>query len=360
MKYKIKLTPLDWYFLGGETTFGEGDRRNYYAQSNLLPQESALLGMLRFELLKANRQIPITDNSTAIKLVGEKGFSYENGINDNDTIYGLIKSISPLFIEKDSELLYKISGCYNQQLRFESGIASLEFSLEKEKRIPKIENFTCKNLLPEQWGSLSGKMYKELDENNPSTCIFRKKTKIGITKVQAERFDDNQDGFFKTELCCLNPGFSFVFYANIDDESFKGIKHVFLGAERSMFSMEVTEDTIETSFEKQILNAYSTISELNEIFFIGDAFVPQDALTLCEFAWIETIPFKNISRAVAKGKNYASLSKHEKSQRFNLIKRGGVLFFLDNNKDELLKFIENNYFKKSGYNHFIVKTTNKK
>ena len=50
--YKITLTPVEGYFFGGETTFGEGQAKNYFAKSNLLPQETALLGMLRYQILK--------------------------------------------------------------------------------------------------------------------------------------------------------------------------------------------------------------------------------------------------------------------------------------------------------------------
>ena len=47
----IKLTPLDAFFFGDENTFGM-DNTSYYVRSRKLPQQTSLLGLLRYELLK--------------------------------------------------------------------------------------------------------------------------------------------------------------------------------------------------------------------------------------------------------------------------------------------------------------------
>ena len=54
MRYTVILEPLAPFFFGGERTFGKrGDERNgsYLARSEYFPQQSALLGMLRRELM---------------------------------------------------------------------------------------------------------------------------------------------------------------------------------------------------------------------------------------------------------------------------------------------------------------------
>ena len=84
--YRICLTPLDTFFFGGEQTFGQDDESNYYAVSNKYPQQTALLGMLRQELL--------FQNGKDFSLIGDKSFS----IDGSSTDFGIIKKLSPIFI----------------------------------------------------------------------------------------------------------------------------------------------------------------------------------------------------------------------------------------------------------------------
>lgn len=53
-KYIVRLTPVGSYFFGGETTFGDGKNQNYLVRSCILPQVSAVLGVLRYEILRRN------------------------------------------------------------------------------------------------------------------------------------------------------------------------------------------------------------------------------------------------------------------------------------------------------------------
>ena len=49
----IQLAPLSDFFFGGEATFGQGQNQHYFVRSNPWPQQTTLLGMLRYELLKS-------------------------------------------------------------------------------------------------------------------------------------------------------------------------------------------------------------------------------------------------------------------------------------------------------------------
>lgn len=58
--YLITLTPMDWFFFGGERTLDDGKSADYISHSNKFPQQSALLGMIRYQLLKsAQFTVPI-------------------------------------------------------------------------------------------------------------------------------------------------------------------------------------------------------------------------------------------------------------------------------------------------------------
>ena len=91
------LRPLDLYFLGGERNFQFGkakEKTEYYLQSERLPQQSTLVGMLRFFILsqaglldenefagnqgarEANRQQNAAQRAQRDKLIGQSGFRH--------------------------------------------------------------------------------------------------------------------------------------------------------------------------------------------------------------------------------------------------------------------------------------------
>jgi len=54
MRYKITLKPLEPFLFGGDNTFGKiGDKENgtYLVKSRQFPQQSAILGMLKKEMM---------------------------------------------------------------------------------------------------------------------------------------------------------------------------------------------------------------------------------------------------------------------------------------------------------------------
>jgi CRISPR-associated protein Cmr3 len=55
-KYLIKLYPIDRYFFGSDVTFG-ADNSNYFVRSVYFPQQTTLLGMLRYYLLLQNNML---------------------------------------------------------------------------------------------------------------------------------------------------------------------------------------------------------------------------------------------------------------------------------------------------------------
>lgn len=95
----IELTPLSDFFFGGEATFGQDANRHYFVCSNLWPQQTSLLGMLRYEILKSeplvfdSSQDAITDKTKAAELIGSQGF---DGLHEEP--FGIIEGLSPVFL----------------------------------------------------------------------------------------------------------------------------------------------------------------------------------------------------------------------------------------------------------------------
>ena len=97
MKYKINLKPLDWFFFGGEHTFNNGENESYIARSNHMPQQTTLLGMVRYQLLKQKGLLYRGDKDCDLKkktnidtIIGTSSFDIEA---DKSQSFGAIKSL---------------------------------------------------------------------------------------------------------------------------------------------------------------------------------------------------------------------------------------------------------------------------
>ena len=116
MKYLVTLSPLEPFLFGGDNTFGKlGDEINgtYLVKSRQFPQQSAILGMLKKEIMTQNnlltRQlkgewVEPKNKQKAENLVGVEKFDIFSKSIQN---FGKIKNISPMFFIKNDEIFIK-------------------------------------------------------------------------------------------------------------------------------------------------------------------------------------------------------------------------------------------------------------
>lgn len=348
--YKMTLSPTDWFFFGGEITYGGSDTANYYAKSRLFPQESSILGMLRYEILKKEGLLNNHDESIktdVINAIGETGFDCLK--SDSDISMGKIKQISPVMLQYKDYTYYPAPFNYGLEVAFLNRSDITTYINEEKSALPFIENFNIK-----EYYNNTGK-WLSLQQNNPIPVItteqaFMSKTKIGISKQKKDRDKDNKEGYYKGDYFKLNKDYHFVFYAQLDIELDSHLL-VNLGAERSMFimSLEEQQSTDNDFFIKLWINVPTRD---NQITFLSEAFVPESISSYCSFAWSDTISFRYITRPWKAGRNYASLDKKtERSQRFNLLKRGSVLYYSTPQQyEKIIHLINNPYLQKLGYN----------
>ena len=97
--YFVEIKPTGYYFFGNERTFNTTKKdkyqdavTNYFAQSNQIPQQTTVLGMLRYAFLAINDELNASQSAKE-KTIGNVGFNGEHTEN-----YGFIQSISPLVI----------------------------------------------------------------------------------------------------------------------------------------------------------------------------------------------------------------------------------------------------------------------
>lgn len=348
-RYLIKLKPLTPFFFGGELTFNNGlnekDEKNYFAKSNRFPQQTTILGMLRKELLIQDELFKekwadySKENKAKMKeLIGDKSFAV-----GKDLDFGKIDSISPVFIfsenneyfipsAKDRGLKYiKKDSCRSNISNENNFVPILKYDPPKKDA----EFYNTKDGLQDLFISHKG------SEKKPDQ-IFSEFEKTGNFKNKKESDDEK---FYKQLFYQMEQDYSFAFFAEVDFELENSI--VSIGADGSHFKIEVTET--EESFAKLFIKN----PEKNKITLLSNTLADQEIYEHCEFAITETINFRSTTLRKGKFKIKSDKeSKRSKSDKFNMLKQGSVLYVKDGELDNLKAKLTDKNLQKIGYNIF--------
>ncbi|ATR99472.1 type III-B CRISPR module-associated protein Cmr3 [Porphyromonas gingivalis] len=381
--YLIKLTPLDKFFFGQKKTFGD-DNANYFVYSSLFPQQTALLGLLRYQLLQiAGEEIfkdnKIQDEHKAGELIGKQSFS---PFVEEELQFGIIESLSSVFIiDKMNEDEHFLP-------------VGRRFQKENEKAPYNLLHLSCQAGCPPIFGEykpkkglascwLSSKSHTLLNEED----FFTKDERIGIRKDYEGATND--DAFFcqryyrfknfkevegeKTKVCKQPPVREHDFCFAVLLETHRDIKHeelnkriVYLGGERQPFLMDLMEVSEET-FKLTIESSTLTSDEKHyTVVLLSDAMIESKLLSEVRFASTEVKDFACLLTHVGTRKFYNKENKRQTqyltesatalSVQKELYARGSVFYF--DTKEQADQFCEDlkkvPNFHTIGYNHTIV------
>lgn len=355
--YKISLKPIDDYYFGGERTFGgtgEKEQRNYFAYSNKYPQQTSIMGLVRYLLLEANELLPIGKHKTeANALIGEQSFNPK--ISEKAQDFGSIEKISPLYMGRENTLFRFAHPLGLMKTDFLNGRKILIGGAIVEKT-PSVNGFDPKAYYPDLLVP-EGNVPKELLDKksgkyiNGKPCVFSETLFKGHYQIGIQKGAENQ-GFFKQQFFRLSPKFEFVFFVKMkpgdanDQPKDIRLKNtiVFFGGEQRQFKVKVSaaEDSKVPSFNHNKAG--------NKITLLSDAFVSGEILDHCSFALVDTVEFRT-GKFKEDGYQF-----NGKSKKFNLLKRGGILFPKnENSKSSICKLLESplNYIQ-LGFNHYFI------
>jgi len=366
-KHLITLTPVGNYFFGSEGGFGDKNTEdakadkdqliNYLVSGNNFPQQTTLLGMLRFELLRKKGLLAPKHNSKeAITLVGSSGF------NGSETEFGIIRKLSPVFIKKAGNpllpsrtLVQSENKEKNRQLNFtKSGVKNGNGSL--------LNNYDAKNHIDYEFANQSATVLHQLNG------IFSYPSQIGIKKNYKGQTDD--DAFFKQTFRRLKKGFAFAFYAefveNAKLEFEKGI--IAIGGDQSLFKFEFSEPLANTLFdiidiENNDIISKATENETFEILLLNDCMVSNKIFDDPDLQFsvndIQDFRYIKTNSATVHFSNLDIRGGLIKSIKAEMIARSAVLFVKGkkalNRITAYLENEENPAFKNIGYNYFKIK-----
>lgn len=365
-KYLIKLKALNTFFFGYTHKYRKKKDKNeyvadYFQRSADFPQQTALLGMLRYYILQNNGQIPIKDTNKAAELVGEKSFS----VNEEKPNFGKIKKISPVFIlNYKNEFLFtnpKDLIIKNKKTEYLNPVESAE--IKTSGNFTFFDNYIEKDGLSNFLTNSDSKFIDlKYDKDDAKNGALIEQEKIGITKP--DNGETNENAYYKQIVYKFNTGYCFAFFADIYDEKLNNSSgYVHLGADKSPFriSFELLGEQ-NADFEKIICRKLEFEKRpLLKVILLSDAYLSKKAA--CKFSISDTVTFRFLETQNSDKKKYYSSDplknksgdiKH--SKKYNLYEKGSVFFFdneeqVNDFKDELNKHIE---FKQIGYNYFKI------
>ncbi len=379
--YHIRLTPTGSFFFGGERSLAGTGNDSYYVESRAFPQQTSILGMLRYQLLAAHSLMKEAhqgkkledNNKAATTLIGDAGFRH-----DKENQFGKIVGLSPVMLFNDKSYYSPMLATAN--LPFENadnGRMCSVFEAQVRDFIPALKGFKPKDPPEEMlYGSNKGTPVL-FDE------VFKKKTRIGISKnkkhfpwlYQQAKNDTTEasemEGFFKqTSYYFDDKDWSFACIAWIEETAgdklirfLESSPLVTLGAERTLFHCKAKkQDTL-----PDMAPAFPALEKnLVRLVLLSDTWASPEALyDKCLFAISEAQEFRFLQsevnntdhyyRRVDKGDAKGLLTR---SALLHLFKRGSVFFCTEQQAQDLANVLtapaikgKDNY-RRIGYNAF--------
>lgn len=354
----LRIRPIEYFFFGGESTFGNGEGANYFARSNAFPQQSTILGLLRRLLFDAKQHI---------------GHSFDAGDKTLQD-FGVIQSLSPVFLMDNGGKAWlphaldaheeTPAGCgakgfqsfhYHPNKNIGECFTGLDDAGSWTKA-PYFDGADAKRSLSDCLIAQDGVRLQRKE-------VFQGFTRIGITKFRKGADPaSKRDAFYKQEMYKLEAGWSFAVVLsvkNAEDLNFFKDKMVALGGEKCTAHLEIVQEE-DASFE-QIFQASAMYNNRHggQIVLLSDAYVGEGFMAHCEAAIAEITPFRNIiTPSQTKPKAYGPLKSGPnpdhlyKTQKYNLLKSGSVLLGDTQRISQLLE--EQTHFRQIGYNHYLT------
>ena len=318
MQYKITLTPLEPFIFGGDNTFGKlltdkekketPELGTYLVKSRQFPQQSAILGMLKKELMIQSKLltrkvrgewVDPKNKQHANNLVGNEKFDLlKKEIQD----FGAINTLSPIFLTRNNKDYIKKVAI--DKYTYSDGL---------------LQNYIPKEDIYDNFISIDNNDIKS------SKDIFKPIEQTGNKKGGEE------NSLFKKTSYSLNDNFKFAFYLDVNFELKNSI--VTLGADQSKFKLEVTKTNDNLEYKDK--NGYLTL--------LSDAYVTVSLKDNCTFAITSEISYQSLQNQ----KHSIKHNEFKKSKKIYLYEKGSVII---NPSEILLDNLNNQNCQQIGYN----------
>lgn len=296
-RYLVTFTPVEPYFFGNEKSFKYPGQRNpgqqsnqYFIRSEATPSQTTLLGALRYIFLpikKSDFSYTAEEKDKNESVTGKYSFDISSSCKQR---FGIIKSISPLFLVNNGEYFVPTPFDHTDGKEVYTPFSDYKSISTPDGEKYYVESYSSKNGITSSYMRLSdGKIYE-------SDKLFSAEVRVGINRGSQEK------GFFKKEYKVLQKNVSFGVFAELDTDNVPAATTVFLGQGKSAFivKFEKNETELTSLIKPHLKNGVA--------YCFGDSFVCSNV-------------YNSVKFAVTKTKDYRSyITDNEK------IKKGSVLY----------------------------------
>lgn len=351
------------FFFGGDMRFGingkEEEFSSYIIESSKMPQQTSLLGMIRFLLLSNDGNLFDVEKNViksgkkgdVSALIGEKSFSVNPDGAENS--FGAILSIGPCCLYGNGECFYRASA--------DHGFSSIAWTGNKATVNGKcIEIPELKVMKEDEEKLYIGKYYLSAcfqsvssDKKEEEAKLFIKDSRIGIDKDYDGK--SKTKAFYKQISYRLKEGFCFAFEVEMNDginlEEFNG-QIVKLGADASSFVFEAEEMQSSGKENKEGLS----------VVLLSDAYISKENMEKANirFSINQMRPFRFLKTENQEDASYYRINGKKTAtctERYELYQAGSVFYFNDHkDRDAFVEVLESRKdFNQIGYNKFYIK-----
>ncbi|MCR5324951.1 MAG: hypothetical protein K6E85_16970 [Lachnospiraceae bacterium] len=366
--YLCRLKPSEEYFFGGERTFDfEGnagakkeEKTSYYIRSEKWPNQSTLLGVLRFLVLKKHGKLSDWNERLEVKdLIGQEGFS----LSDSTREYGKIKEITPVFMMDELENRWIRTPINHKAKKNEEDYNTSYVPMKTQKNalltdrgeVYLPQDYIAKDGLTESIINIGDGVNKSNDiiqypimniEKYPGVPgVLKAFEKIGIARGLTD------DGFFKKQFWQMDKDFSFAFYCRAEQDAFDKSDIVYVGQGKSTFqftSKELNYDPIEKmSNDIRLIN----IGEKDLYYALSDLYLEDNSIK--GYSIVKKKYFRSLGQTPVEGQSQNDKQKSfrnskKKSKLYELIEAGSVFFY-----DPIINKEKQEGYKQVGLNYII-------
>ncbi|MEO1808058.1 MAG: type III-B CRISPR module-associated Cmr3 family protein [Bacteroidota bacterium] len=376
--HEIRLYPLGNFFFGGEN-YSDSTRKAFYYQTSLdVPQQTSLMGLIRYQLLLQNNLLPIPksgSNINVVQLIGSE--SFDPGVRGSQ-VFGAIQKISPLYLINQNKSHHHFLQTVSKWE--DNGLKTHEIpSLTMDSSI-RVKTSTGGEVVQEDLSLLKGYSPKLGTSRNWLNTVTGKQVsnddfyqevdeQIGIYKTDtlSYRKTDDREGFFKMQYKRLKEGSSFAFFLSLSEYQSCKLESqpmVIFGKERSAFRMEVLPYPDKAPVEEVNLNK---LEGGETLCLLSPARVEMEKVQhIAQFILGQEISFRCMKTRVQGGYNYYGNPRKKwkkgtvpnqptMSGRYNLLDAGSILFLRSGvSSSDIISTLQDLTFETIGYNHYTL------
>lgn len=343
--YLIKMTPLEPFTFGGERGFDFGDKSravSYYQTSKEMPEQTTIIGMLRYlalknkGLLKDFSEYTEQDRQRIAEVIGAESFSFDA----EQFAMGQLHAVSPVFIVDYAQEQEELSYYIRNPLHYVKTDRYAPLAMQ-EQEISTSHGMIC---LPQNYTTKTPLLYGFMNigtGKEPKTEYVEDMFEPVVYTGNRKNGQDKQDAFFKRQAKRFKrEQFAFAVFVECEEDLLPKKEFAGMGLKKSLFQVETCK-AHENDLTKRIQNALGG----GDVWYYALSDLVVQNPQIKAFSIVEKKQIRNLQTNFKEKSFQAAVGRNQK--QYNIIAAGSVFYA------RIPKFASNENLEKAGYNQII-------